>query len=177
VIAGLIAKEAEADRGAGEIVQDHMTEAWRQALAIANNRIGVNASRDDQFLRSELATLQEAGFDLGPIGFGQTALDRILAGVDGWPRAAVVGPELARAPATITTAVPTASRSPNVSASRPSRSSSRARVGGRIASARARRLPMAEGCYFNPFRTVQSFQNGQSLVRPDLDAITRFFLE
>jgi len=24
--------------------------------------------------------LQEAGFDLGPIGFGQTALDRILAG-------------------------------------------------------------------------------------------------
>jgi hypothetical protein len=66
------------------IVLDHLTEAQRRALVIADNRIAENAGWDDALLRSELATLQEADFDLGLIGFDETELDEIMAGFEGF---------------------------------------------------------------------------------------------
>jgi hypothetical protein len=66
------------------IVLDHLTETQRRALVIADNRIAENAGWDDALLRSELATLQEADFDLGLIGFDETELDEIMAGFEGF---------------------------------------------------------------------------------------------
>ncbi len=66
------------------IVLNHLTESQRRALVIADNRIAENAGWDDALLRSELATLQEADFDLGLIGFDETELDEIMAGFEGF---------------------------------------------------------------------------------------------
>ena len=66
------------------IVLDHLTEAQRRALVIADNRIAENAGWDDDLLRSELATLREADFDLDLIGFDETELDEIMAGFEGF---------------------------------------------------------------------------------------------
>jgi hypothetical protein len=66
------------------IVLDHLTEAQRRALVIADNRIAENAGWDDDLLRSELAALREADFDLDLIGFDETELDEIMAGFEGF---------------------------------------------------------------------------------------------
>lgn len=64
------------------IVLDHLTEAQRRALVIADNRIAENAGWDDELLRSELAALREEDFDLDLLGFDEAALDEILAGFE-----------------------------------------------------------------------------------------------
>ncbi len=123
------------------IVLDHLTGAQRRALVIADNRIAENAGWDDDLLRSELATLQEADFDLGLIGFDETSSTRSWQASRGLAWAAVTVPRSVRVGAagktitTATTAPPPTRRWPNASASRPSRSSRPARAGGRIASA------------------------------------------
>jgi len=66
------------------IVLDHLIEAQRRALVIADNRIAENAGWDDDLLRSELAALREADFDLDLIGFDETELDEIMAGFEGF---------------------------------------------------------------------------------------------
>lgn len=66
------------------IVLDHLTEAQRRALVIADNRIAENAGWDDDLLRSELAALREADFDLDLIGFDESELDEIMAGFEGF---------------------------------------------------------------------------------------------
>ncbi len=66
------------------IVLDHLTEAQRRALVIADNRIAENAGWDDDLLRSELAALREADFDLELIGFDEAELDEIMAGFEGF---------------------------------------------------------------------------------------------
>jgi ParB-like nuclease domain len=66
------------------IVLDHLTEAQRRALVIADNRIAENAGWDDDPLRSELAALREVDFDLDLIGFDETELDEIMAGFEGF---------------------------------------------------------------------------------------------
>jgi ParB-like chromosome segregation protein Spo0J len=66
------------------IVLDHLTEAQRRALVIADNRIAENAGWDDDLLRSELAALREADFELDLIGFDETELDEIMAGFEGF---------------------------------------------------------------------------------------------
>src|SRR3984957_21166609 len=45
------------------IVLDHLTEAQQRAYIIADNQLALNAGWNDDLLRSELAALQEEGFD------------------------------------------------------------------------------------------------------------------
>ena len=60
------------------IVLDHLTDAQRRALVIADNRIALNAGWDEDMLRVELADL--AGqIDLGLLGFGEGELSALLA--------------------------------------------------------------------------------------------------
>lgn len=47
----------------------HLTDTQRKALILADNKIGENATWDDELLALELAELQEAGFDLELTGF------------------------------------------------------------------------------------------------------------
>jgi ParB-like chromosome segregation protein Spo0J len=65
------------------IVLDHLSEAQRRALLIADNRLAESAGWDDDLLRAELAALREEEFDLDLLGFDEAALDEILAGFEG----------------------------------------------------------------------------------------------
>ena len=64
------------------IVLDHLTESQKRAYIIADNKLAENAGWDDETLRSELAALQEADFDLGTIGFDDEELRRFFAEMD-----------------------------------------------------------------------------------------------
>jgi ParB-like chromosome segregation protein Spo0J len=59
------------------LVLDHLSEAQRRALVIADNRIAENAGWDEQLLRAELATLREQDFDLDLLGFAEAELGPI----------------------------------------------------------------------------------------------------
>lgn len=65
------------------IVLDHLNEAQRRALIIADNRIAENASWDEAMLRAELAALREDEFDLDLLGFSDADLLCILDSIDG----------------------------------------------------------------------------------------------
>lgn len=65
------------------IVLDHLSEAQRRALIIADNRIAENAGWDEAMLRAELAALREEEFDLDVLGFSDADLRRILDSIDG----------------------------------------------------------------------------------------------
>jgi DNA modification methylase len=62
------------------IVLDHLTEAQRRALVLADNKLALNAGWDDEMLRIELQDLEVGGFNLDLIGFSQEELETILAG-------------------------------------------------------------------------------------------------
>jgi hypothetical protein len=62
------------------IVLDHLSEAQRRALILADNRIAENAGRDNAILASELAALRDENFDLDMIGFDEAELEELLAG-------------------------------------------------------------------------------------------------
>ncbi len=64
------------------IVLDHLSEAQRRALVIADNKIAENAGWDEAMLRAELAALREEEFDLDVLGFGDDELGRILDSID-----------------------------------------------------------------------------------------------
>ncbi len=64
------------------IVLDHLSDAQRRALVIADNRIAENAGWDQELLRSELEALGELEFDLNLIGFSDAELDQLLADVE-----------------------------------------------------------------------------------------------
>ena len=63
------------------IVLDHLSEAQRRALVIADNRIAENAGWDDEMLRAELVALREEDFDLDLLGFDDAAIDDLLLGL------------------------------------------------------------------------------------------------
>ncbi|HXF87123.1 MAG TPA: ParB/Srx family N-terminal domain-containing protein [Xanthobacteraceae bacterium] len=65
------------------IVLNHLSEAQRRALVIADNKIAANAGWDEAMLRAELAALREEEFDLGVLGFDEAELVRILDSIDG----------------------------------------------------------------------------------------------
>jgi DNA modification methylase len=73
------------------IVLDHLTEAQRRALVIADNRIAENAGWDEELLRAELESLREIDFDLDLIGFSEAELDALLGDLDGSEEGAVDG--------------------------------------------------------------------------------------
>jgi DNA modification methylase/predicted nucleic acid-binding protein len=56
-----------------------LTEAQRAALRIADNKLALNASWDDDLLRTELMDLRDVGFDLGLTGFGEAELAGLFA--------------------------------------------------------------------------------------------------
>ena len=58
----------------------HLTDIQRKALILADNKIGENASWDDELLGLELAELQEAGFELELTGFTSAEWDSLIAG-------------------------------------------------------------------------------------------------
>jgi ParB-like chromosome segregation protein Spo0J len=60
------------------IVLDHLTEAQRRALVLADNKLALNAGWDEEALRVELQSLQEDGFDLDVVGFSDEELENLL---------------------------------------------------------------------------------------------------
>jgi DNA modification methylase len=60
------------------IVLDHLTDAQRRALVLADNRLALDAGWDEEMLRVELASLQEDGFDLDIVGFSDEELENLL---------------------------------------------------------------------------------------------------
>jgi DNA modification methylase len=74
----------EAARAAGltevpTITLAGLSAAQKRALAIADNKLALNAGWDDELLRLELGELGLEGFDLGLIGFSDLELKDILA--------------------------------------------------------------------------------------------------
>jgi DNA modification methylase len=59
---------------------EHLTDTQRRALILADNKIGENASWEDELLGIELAELKEAGFDLGLTGFSPEEWKALIAG-------------------------------------------------------------------------------------------------
>jgi DNA modification methylase len=62
------------------IVLDHLTDAQRRALVLADNRLALDAGWDEELLRVELAALQEDNFDLDIIGFSDEEMESLLRG-------------------------------------------------------------------------------------------------
>lgn len=61
------------------IVLDHLTEAQRRALVIADNQLAQSgAGWDEELLRIELESLKEDGFDLDLVGFSDEELEDLL---------------------------------------------------------------------------------------------------
>lgn len=56
------------------IVLDHLTDAQRRALVIADNKLAENAGWDADMLDCEFRDLEEADFDLSLTGFSETEL-------------------------------------------------------------------------------------------------------
>ena len=65
------------------IVLDHLSEAQRRALVIADNKLAENAGWDEALLRTELAALDDLDFDLDLMGFSDEELDSLLGDLDG----------------------------------------------------------------------------------------------
>lgn len=61
------------------VILDHLTEAQKRAYIIADNKLALNAGWDEELLRSELAELRDADFDIGVIGFSDEELEDLLA--------------------------------------------------------------------------------------------------
>jgi DNA modification methylase len=58
----------------------HLSDTQRRALILADNKIGENASWENELLGIELAELQDAGFDLGLTGFSAEEWEALIAG-------------------------------------------------------------------------------------------------
>ncbi len=61
------------------IVLDHLSEAQRRALVIADNRLALNAGWDEEMLRVELEALREEEYDLDLLGFDDAEREALLA--------------------------------------------------------------------------------------------------
>ncbi len=60
------------------IVLDHLSEAQRRALVIADNQLALNAGWDEELLRGLLAELREDDFNLDVLGFSDEELNAVL---------------------------------------------------------------------------------------------------
>jgi DNA modification methylase len=82
VIAGhgrLLAARQLAMQDVPVIMLDHLDEAQRRALVIADNKLAMNAGWDFELLSSEIAGLGDEGFDLSLLGFNEVELSTLLA--------------------------------------------------------------------------------------------------
>lgn len=57
----------------------HLTDTQKRAYVLADNRLAEAASWDNDLLALELGGLNDEGFDLGVIGFGEDEIDRLLS--------------------------------------------------------------------------------------------------
>ena len=64
------------------IVLDHLSQAQRRALVIADNRLAENAGWDEEMLRVELEALREDDFHLDLLGFEDAEIEALLAESD-----------------------------------------------------------------------------------------------
>ena len=60
------------------IVLDHLTDAQKRALVIADNKLALNAGWDFELLASEIDGLGEDGFDLSLLGFDERELANLI---------------------------------------------------------------------------------------------------
>jgi DNA modification methylase len=60
----------------------HLTDTQRCAMILADNKIGENASWENELLGLELSELKDAGFDLALTGFSPEEWDALIAGED-----------------------------------------------------------------------------------------------
>ncbi len=58
-------------------ISDLTEDQWR-AYAIADNKIGLNSTWDEDLLRAEVAALADEGVDLGLVGFSDDEIDELL---------------------------------------------------------------------------------------------------
>lgn len=63
------------------IVLDHLDEAQKRALVIADNKLALNAGWDFETLENEIRALEDDGFDLALLGFDDAELEKMLADV------------------------------------------------------------------------------------------------
>ena len=61
------------------IKEDFLTEAQKRAYILADNKLALDAGWDEELLASELAELDELGFDLELSGFALDELEELLA--------------------------------------------------------------------------------------------------
>src|SRR5579884_3388803 len=64
------------------VVLDHLSEAQRRALVIADNRLALDAGWDEEMLRVELEALREDDFNLDLLGFADDEIEALLAEPD-----------------------------------------------------------------------------------------------
>ena len=62
---------------------EHLTEIQKKAYILADNRIALNSTWNEELLKLELAALEEAGVDLGLTGFGSSEIAEIAGEGDG----------------------------------------------------------------------------------------------
>ena len=62
------------------VIADDLTPEQEQALRIADNKVAEIAEWDEEKLKIEVKALQEAGFDLALLAFGDDELDKLLSG-------------------------------------------------------------------------------------------------
>jgi DNA modification methylase len=62
------------------VPMSHLTDTQRRALILADNKIGENASWDDELLGLELTELRELGFNLDLTGFSPEEWDALING-------------------------------------------------------------------------------------------------
>ena len=60
------------------VLVDHLTEAQKKAYILADNRLALDASWDEELLRIELEALKEMDFDIQTIGFDDLELDNLF---------------------------------------------------------------------------------------------------
>jgi len=60
------------------IVLDNLTDAQKKALVLADNKLAMNATWDEELLTAELMTLKDMEFDLDLIGFDENELADLL---------------------------------------------------------------------------------------------------
>jgi len=64
------------------IVLDHLTDAQKRALVIADNKLALNAGWDFELLENEVRGLDDDGFDLALLGFDDAELIKMLSEVE-----------------------------------------------------------------------------------------------
>ena len=62
------------------VIVDHLTPEQENALRIADNKTGEIAEWDEALLKAELKALQDAGFEVGELGFDDEELEKLLQG-------------------------------------------------------------------------------------------------